>query len=326
MKKGLLLFFTLLTIALVSFNFLNTEKNTEDVEDVEENTEDIKDSIHQKEFNSYFRSYTLTTPDSVGFAGEYSPLYAEDIWERYDKEIHKNVYWQSNTLFYFKRANKYFPIIEPILEKNNIPNDFKYLAIIESGLENVVSPAGATGFWQFMKGTAKDRGMEVNSEVDERYNLEISTQSACDYLQDAYNKFGSWTMAAASYNVGMNGLRKRAAEQNSNNYYDLYLPMETSRYVFRLLAIKEIFENKSKYGFVLRDQDLYKKIETKTVSLSEKDVDLFTYSDSLGINYKILKQFNPWLRDKKLTNKSEKTYTIIIPKEHEINIFKLEKN
>ena len=316
MKKRLVLLFTLLTIALVSFNFLSTE----------ENTEDIKDSIHQKEFNSYFRSYTITTPDSIGFAEEYTPIYAADIWERYDKEIHKNVYWQSNTLFYFKRANKYFPIIESILEKNNIPNDFKYLAIIESGLENVVSPAGATGFWQFMKGTAKDRGMEVNSEVDERYNLEISTQAACDYLQDAYDKFGSWTMAAASYNVGMNGLRKRAVEQNSNNYYDLYLPMETSRYVFRLLAIKEIFENKSKYGFVLRDQDLYKKIETETVSLSEKNVDLFAYSDSLGINYKILKQFNPWIRDKKLTNKSEKTYTIIIPKEHEVNIFKDEKN
>ena len=203
MKKRLVLLFTLLTIALVSFNFLSTE----------ENTEDIKDSIHQKEFNSYFRSYTLTTPDSIGFAEEYTPIYAADIWERYDKEIHKNVYWQSNTLFYFKRANKYFPIIEPILKKKNIPNDFKYLAIIESGLENVVSPAGATGFWQFMKGTAKDRRIEVNSEVDERYNLEISTQAACDYLQDAYDKFGSWTMAAASYNVGMNGLQKRATEQ-----------------------------------------------------------------------------------------------------------------
>ncbi|MBT7619735.1 MAG: lytic transglycosylase domain-containing protein [Flavobacteriales bacterium] len=316
MKKRLVLLFTLLTIALVSFNFLSTE----------ENTEDIKDSIHQKEFNSYFRSYTITPPDSIGFAEEYTPIYAADIWERYDKEIHKNVYWQSNTLFYFKRANKYFPIIESILKKNNIPNDFKYLAIIESGLENVVSPAGATGFWQFMKGTAKDRGMEVNSEVDERYNLEISTQAACDYLQDAYDKFGSWTMAAASYNVGMNGLQRRVTEQNSNNYYDLYLPMETSRYVFRLLAIKEIFENKSKYGFVLRDQDLYKKIKTETISLSEKDIDLFAYSDSLGINYKILKQFNPWIRDKKITNKSKKTYTIIIPKKHEINIFKTEEN
>ena len=124
----------------------------------------------------------------------------------------------------------------------------------------------------------------------------------------------------------MNGLQRRATEQNSNNYYNLYLPMETSRYVFRLLAIKEIFENKSKYGFVLRDQDLYKKIKTETISLSEKDIDLFAYSDSLGINYKILKQFNPWIRDKKITNKSKKTYTIIIPKKHEINIFKTEEN
>ena len=165
MKKELLLFFTLLTIALVSFNFLNTE----DVEDVEENTEDIKDSIHQKEFNSYCRSYTLTTPDSVGFAGEYAPLYANDIWERYDKEIHINVYWQNNTLFYFKRANKFFPIIEPILEKNNIPNDFKYLAIIESGLVNIVSPAGATGFWQFLKGTAL-QAFEIKG-TQTKYNL-----------------------------------------------------------------------------------------------------------------------------------------------------------
>ena len=187
-----------------------------------ENSEKIGDVIHQREFNSYFRSFTLTTPDSIQFAGEFAPMFAPDIWERYDKEIHKNVYWQSNTLFYFKRANKFFPIIEPILEKNNIPNDFKYLAIIESGLENVVSPAGASGFWQFMKGTAKDRGMEVNSEVDERYNLEISTQKACEYLNEAFEKFGSWTMAAASYNVGMNGIERRSNEQNSNNYYDAY--------------------------------------------------------------------------------------------------------
>jgi len=175
-----------------------------------------------------------------------------------------------------------------------------------------------------MKGTAKDYGMEVNSEVDERYNLEKSTEAACVYLQKAYDKFGSWTMAAASYNVGMNGLSRRATEQSTNNYYDLYLPTETSRYVFRLLAIKEIFENKSKYGFILRKQDLYKEIETVHILLNKSNVDLVSFSDSLGINYKILKQFNPWLRDKKLTNKSEKTYTITIPQSQEINIFKTE--
>jgi len=176
-----------------------------------------------------------------------------------------------------------------------------------------------------MKGTAKERKIEVNEEVDERYNLEKSTQAACEYLQDAYDKFGNWTMAAASYNIGMNGLQKRSLDQNSNNYYDIYLPTETSRYIFRLLAIKEIFENQSRYGFVIRNKDLYRKIETKTISLSETNVDLVAYADSLGINYKILKQFNPWLRDKNLTNKYKKKYTIIIPKEHEINIFKLEK-
>lgn len=299
-------------ISFLFFNFLNPKENSEKIGDI----------IHQREFNSYFRSFTLTTPDSVQFAGEFAPIYAPDIWERYDKEIHKNVYWQSNTLFYFKRANKFFPIIEPILKKNNIPNDFKYLAIIESGLENVVSPAGASGFWQFMKGTAKDRGMEVNSEVDERYNLEISTQKACEYLNDAYKKFGSWTMAAASYNVGMNGIDRRSKEQNSNNYYDLHLPTETSRYIFRLLAIKEIFENKSKYGFVLRKSDMYEYPNTKKIEISNSNINLTNLADSLEVNYKILKQYNPWLRNNKLTNKSSKTYTITIPVKDEVYIFK----
>lgn len=312
MKKIFFFSSILIIISFLFFNFLSPKENSEKIGDI----------IHQREFNSYFRSFTLTTPDSVQFAGELAPLYAPDIWERYDKEIHKNVYWQSNTLFYFKRANKFFPIIEAILEKNNIPNDFKYLAIIESGLENVVSPAGASGFWQFMKGTAKDRGMEVNSEVDERYNLEISTQKACEYLNEAYEKFGSWTMAAASYNVGMNGIERRSNEQNSNNYYDLHLPNETSRYIFRLLAIKEIFENKSKYGFVLRKSDMYEYPNTNKIEISKSNINLINLADSLGVNYKILKQYNPWLRDKKLTNNSSKTYNIILPVKDETYIFK----
>ena len=312
MKKIFFFSSILLMISFLFFNFLSPKENSEKIGDI----------IHQREFNSYFRSFTLTTPDSVQFAGEFAPIHAPDIWERYDKEIHKNVYWQSNTLFYFKRANKFFPIIEPILKKNKIPNDFKYLAIIESGLENVVSPAGASGFWQFMKGTAKDRGMEVNSEVDERYNLEISTQKACEYLNDAYKKFGSWTMAAASYNVGMNGIERRSNEQNSNNYYDLHLPTETSRYIFRLLAIKEIFENKSKYGFVLRKSDMYEYPNTKKIEISNSNINLTNLADSLEVNYKILKQYNPWLRNNKLTNKSGKTYTITIPVKDEVYIFK----
>ncbi|MDA9663576.1 lytic transglycosylase domain-containing protein [bacterium] len=312
MKKGILTVITFITISLFSLNFLDSK----------ENTKNIKDIIHQTNFNSFFRSYTLTTPDSINFSEEYSPISSEDIWERYDKEIHKNVYWQSNTLFYFKRANKFFPIIEPILERNNIPNDFKFLAIIESGLENVVSPSGASGIWQFMRATAIDRGLEVNSEIDERYNLVKSTQAACEYIKDAYDEFGNWTMAAAAYNIGVNGLKRRVNEQKSNNYYDLFLPDETSRYIFRILAIKEIFENKEKYGFILREQDLYKNIETRSMQLIEKDVDLLTFADSIGVNYKILKQYNPWIKDKKITNKLGKRYTITIPVAKEINIFK----
>ena len=294
------------------FNFLSP--NTK--------SDSIKDIIHQREFNNKYGIFSIVKPESISFAGENAPLFSDDIWERYDKEILKNVYWQSNTMLYLKRANKYFPIIEPILKQNNIPDDFKYLALIESGLENVVSPAGAAGFWQFMKGTAKDYGMEVNSEVDERYNLEISTLAACQYLQKSYNKFGNWTMAAASYNVGINGLSNRSKTQKSNNYYDLYLPNETSRYVFRILVVKEILENPTKYGFIFREKDLYNYPKTIKMELNKLNVNLPEYALEIGVNYKILKQYNPWLRSETLINKNGKTYTLTIPIKEEINIFK----
>ena len=316
MKKKTVFAIVILTSIILTFGISKIYKQNSDII---HNTEDYN---HQKDFNLHFRSYTLVKPDSVCFASECAPIYAEDIWERYDKEIHKNVYWQSNTMFYFKRANKYFPIIEPILLKNNIPNDFKYLAVIESGLENVVSPSGAAGFWQFMKGTAKDYKLEVNSEVDERYNLEKSTQAACEYLNKAYDKFGNWTMAAASYNVGMYGLDDKTTEQMTNNYYNLYLNDETSRYIFRILAVKEIFENKKKYGFHIREKDLYKPIQMKKVELKQSNVNLSELSNSLGINYKILKQLNPWLRSQTLINKNQKKYIINIPfSTNDINIF-----
>ena len=320
MKKKLLLITALICIGLITFGIISSFKKTNLLEK-QEISKDIDDNQHQKNFNRGFKSDSIIAADSINFAGEYAPLYAPEIWERYDKEIHKNVYWQSNTIFYFKRANKFFPIIEPILAKNNIPNDFKYLAVIESGLENVVSPAGAAGFWQFMKGTAKDYGMEVNSEIDERYHLAKSTQAACEYLQKAYNKFGNWTMAAASYNMGMYGLERRLNQQITNNYYDLYLNTETSRYIFRLLAVKEIFENKEKYGFNLREKDLYVHPNTKEVKISSSNINLFEYSDELGINYKILKELNPWIRDNKITNKEQNTFILQIP-DSEINIFK----
>ncbi len=311
MKNTRIILISIILFGAIYLNFLLPE--------VDENK--ITISNHQNEFNKYFKSFSLVTPDSIIFANELAPINSNDIWERYDKEIHKNVYWQSNTIFYLKRANKYFPIIEPILKKNNIPNDFKYLAVIESGLENLVSPAGASGYWQFMKGTAIDYGLEVNSEIDERYHLEKSTQAACEYLQKAYDRFGSWTMAAAAYNMGKGGLERKVKQQGSKNYYNLYLNMETSRYIFRLLAIKEIFENKEKYGFNLREQDLYSFPETRLININEEDINLFELANNLKINYKILKIFNPWLRDTEITNKNNKTYIIKIPTEKDINIF-----
>ena len=258
--------------------------------------------------------FAIPKPSStIYFANERVPLENPDIWERYDKELLKNTYWQSNTLLLHKRAAKYFPVIEPILKKNNLPDDFKYLALIESGLENVTSPAGAKGFWQIMKSTAKEFNLEVNSEVDERYHIEKSTQAACDFLNSAKEKFGSWTLAAAAYNMGRSGLLKQMNRQKSYTYYDLLLNNETSRYVFRILAIKEIIENPKKYGFQFRTEDLYKNIPNYEVMVDTSISSWADFSKEYDINYKILKLHNPWLRESYLTNKLKKKYYIEIP-------------
>ncbi len=250
---------------------------------------------------------------NIYFANERVPLENPDIWERYDKELLKNTYWQSNTLLLFKRAEKYFPIIEPILKKNNLPDDFKYLALIESGLENVTSPKGAKGFWQFLKSTATEFNLEVNSEVDERFHFKKSTQAACDFLNSAKDHFGNWTLAAASYNMGKSGLMKQIKRQKSYTYYDLLLNDETSRYVFRILAIKEIFENPKKYGFQFRSEDLYKNIPTFLVMVDTTINSWADFSKDYGINYKILKLHNPWLRESYLKNKFKRKYYLQIP-------------
>jgi hypothetical protein len=216
-------------------------------------------------------------------------------------------------MLYFKKAHKYFPVIEPILKQYNLPDDFKYLAVIESGLDNVISPSGAAGFWQILKGTGREYGLEVNSAIDERYNLEKATVVACEYLQEAYNKFGNWTMAAASYNMGKNGARRKIEEQSSNNYYNLYLNSETSQYVFRIIAIKEIMQNPRKYGFMFRDKDLYTMPNYKTIEVDSTITNLSDFAKSHNINYKLLKQFNPWLRAKSLPDKSRKKYILKIP-------------
>lgn len=252
-------------------------------------------------------------PKNMDFAGEIVPYQIFDVQERLDREMVTNINYHTNTTLVLKRANKVFPIIEPILAKNGIPDDFKYLAVIESSLVNAVSPAGARGVWQFMPATAKEKGLEVTEYVDERYDLEKSTQAACEYLLEAKRKFGNWTLAAASYNGGMNGINKKLEEQQVESFYDLLLTEETSRYVFRILALKEIMKNPTKYGFDIPQEMLYKNVPIKTITVDTTINNLANFAKTQGINYKILKLQNPWLRDTKLINKSGKTYTIEIP-------------
>jgi|SRR5690625_41855 len=262
-----------------------------------------------------YSARALPLPKNIDFAGEQVPLQDPDIRRRLDRELLVNTYWQSNMLLLLKRANQYFPIIEPILKEYNVPDDFKFLAVAESGLEQVVSPAGATGFWQFLQSTGREYGLEVNSNVDERYHIEKSTRAACEYLLKSKERFGSWTLAAAAYNAGNRGITRQQERQEVNDYYDLLLVSETSRYVFRLLALKEIMSNPNKYGFHFTEQDLYHHIPTYTVEVDTAVEKFSGFAKEFGINYKILKIHNPWLREAHLNNKSRKKYQIEIPKE-----------
>jgi len=273
-----------------------------------------EDETHQTKFNDSYAIFSPNQPAQIGFAGEKMPLEQEDIKERFDRELLVNTYWQSQTVLFIKKAHKYFPIIEPILKEHGIPDDFKYLAIAESGLANIVSPSGATGFWQIMMATGKENGLLINNEIDERYHLVKSTQAACNYLNEAYQKFGSWTLAAASYNMGITGLEKQMTRQNARNYYDLLLNSETSRYVFRISAIKEILSHQKTYGFQIREKDLYTLPPLYQVLLDSSVTNFADYADSLNINYKILKEYNPWLRKAELKNESDFAYFIAVPK------------
>jgi len=259
------------------------------------------------------RVHIFEIPDKMEFAGERVPLHQPDVFERLEREIYVNAYWESNALLMMKRAGKYFPTIERMLAENGIPDDFKYIALIESGLLNVVSPAGARGFWQFMPGTATDFGLEVSNDVDERYHWEKSTLAACRYLRSAYGKFGNWTSVAASYNIGIAGLSRRINEQQVPQYYDLYLNEETSRYLFRALAFKELFEHPSKYGFELQANDLYQLPLLREHVVDSAIPNLATWAIQRGSNYKELKIYNPWLRSEKLSISRGKSYLILLP-------------
>ena len=285
---------------------------TDATQNTQQTVGDTSDKMGETLLNDY-NVYALEIPEHLDFAGEEVPLTDPDIRERMDRELLVNTYWQSNALLIFKRANKYFPMIEPLLKQYGIPDDFKYLAIAESALENNSSPAGAAGFWHFMKATGKEYGLEINEYVDERYNLELATKVAADYLKDAKNKFGSWTLAAAAYNAGNGGINKQLTRQKVEGYYDLLLNSETSRYVFRILAFKEILSNPKKYGFNFREKDLYQTIPTYKVKVDTSVSDFADFAKKHDINYKILKIHNPWLRESYLKNASGKEYFIEIP-------------
>ena len=270
-------------------------------------------------FKSYgednlYKVYALNIPEDLNFCKEEVPLELFDIKERLDRELLVNTYWQSNMLLLIKRAYRYFPVIEKILKDEEVPDDFKYLAVIESGLENVRSPKGAKGIWQLMSNTAREYGLEVNRNVDERYNLELSTRVACKYFKKAKKKFGSWTLAAAAYNRGVSGISRNLTRQKVDNYYDLLLGRETSRYIFRILAVKEIMKNADKYGFVFKEMDLYKPYELREFNVDTAISNIADFSKKMGINYKTMKLYNPWLLENHLNNKSRKKYLIKIPK------------
>ena len=301
MPRKIFLILIFIIIAIISFLIITFQFPTEKPE--------LSSNISE---NAYKIS-AIELPQEIDFSGEVTPLNIFYVNESLDKELTINTYWHSSTLLLLKRSARWFPVIEPILKKNGIPNDFKYLALIESGLENVTSPAGAKGFWQFLKGTAKDYGLEVNNEVDERYNAEKATQAACEYFNKAHEKYKNWTLVAAAFNAGNKGIDRQIEKQKINNYYSLLLADETERYVFRILALKTIFENPEKYNFYLNKNDLYSPIPTKTIEVKSSIKNLADFAIENGINYRILKEFNPWLRTGELKNNKRKTYEIKIP-------------
>ncbi|MCL1821720.1 MAG: transglycosylase SLT domain-containing protein [Prolixibacteraceae bacterium] len=262
--------------------------------------------------NYFFKAPPL--PDTLSFMGSPIPLHRFDVRECLERELIVNCYFHSQTIRLIKLAPRFFSIIDPILAKEGVPADLKYLAVAESSLNpKAASPAGAAGFWQFMKGTAGDYGLEVNTDVDERYHIEKSTYAACKYLKDSYKNYENWPLVAASYNAGRGAIDRHIARQKVNDYFDLMLAEETERYVYRILSLKLILEDPVKYGFLIGDDEKYPLWETQDAEVKSKIEDLADFALSKGINYKILKYYNPWLRSNVLPFKADKTYVIKLP-------------
>ncbi|TCJ12425.1 lytic transglycosylase domain-containing protein [Flaviaesturariibacter flavus] len=266
--------------------------------------------------NNAARILAPPLPEQLSFAGETVPLQRWDVKERLEREVLVNYYSNANMIFLVKTANRYFPVIEERLKANGVPDDFKYLCIAESNLvPAAISGAGAASFWQFMDGTAPGYGLEVNKEVDQRYDLARATDAAAVYLKSAYAKFGSWTAAAASYNCGQGGYNGQATFQGTNNYYDLQLPEETNRYIFRILTFKYLLENSEKLGFVVPEGERYGAVPTRSVTVNASIPNLATWARAQGTTYKMVRQLNPWLRGRSLTVSSGKSYTVQLPAE-----------
>ena len=306
----------LTTFLLIGFNSSSITKQGHSIDKTDLSNITESDSSYRSFVKDNYKIYSIPVPSKPIFTNERVPTQNVDVYERLDREMTVNTYWHSNTFLLHKRAARWFPIIEPILAENNIPDDFKYLAVIESGLDNVTSPSGAKGFWQFMKSTGESHHLEINKYVDERYHLEKATQAACEYLQIAYNKFGSWTLAAASYNMGKTGLQNKLDEQKTTSYYDLLLNIETGRYVYRIVAAKYILSNSKNYGFNIRQEDLYQQYQTKNIEVDSTINDLTDFAIQHNSNYKTIKLLNPWLRGKKLPNLNGSKYTLKLPIEN----------
>lgn len=298
MKLAQRIFF-LLSISIVTILFYNAILKTE--------------SNPELQTHKGYKIKALKLPNGLNLAGERVPVEINDVKERMERELLVNTYWQSNGILLLKRANRYFPILEPLLKKYNLPEDFKFLALAESGFTDETSSAGAAGMWHFMRTTGKEYGLEINNNVDERYNIEKSTKVAAEYLIKAKEKLGSWTLAAAAYNAGNYGVSRRLEAQEVTNYYDAKLANETERYVFRILALKEIISNPEKYGFVFEKDDLYTIKKTYTVKVDSAITNITSFAKGFGLNYKEFKIHNPWLRENKLNNRSRKVYEIKIP-------------
>ncbi|MGQ9620684.1 MAG: lytic transglycosylase domain-containing protein [Bacteroidales bacterium] len=304
----ILLAFMLAAVLFIFSGFFN-EKNLRSSSGTEEN----------------FSMLNFKLPDTVDFAGEKVPLENFDTRENLEREIIMTAFRHGSTIMILKKAPRYFPMIEKILEEKGIPDDFKYVAVAESELSNMVSPAGAVGFWQIMTGTGREHGLEINNEIDERYHVEKSTAVACDYFRESYERYGSWTLAAATYNGGRNAIDEQISIQKQTNYYDLLLADETARYIFRVVAYKIIMNNPVAYGFHTGKDDFYPPLRYIEVKVDTAVTDFARFAAHFGTNYKILKFHNPWLRKPYLTRKSGKAYYIKIPEEgSRINLYKQE--